>query len=157
MTFHLPDILMFSFQAAEITDISGKKCNAKHRKDVCIIQHKTFVCPGSETYLSAMLHAQEFMILNTLHFCIQKIYKLTKPRYIDLSSRRYVSLMSVLGWFSLKLLKNDCQRRVSENMYVKLKHAIRCHFNNMEPIAFVHNVVISCCCTINEHYLCEIW
>ena len=32
--------------------------------------------------------------------------------------RRYVSLMSVLGWFSLKLLKNDCQRRVSENMYV---------------------------------------
>ena len=92
MTFHLPDTLMFSFQAAEITDISGKKCNAKHRKDVCIIQHKTFVCPGSETYLSAMLHAQEFMILNTLHFCIHKIYKLTKPRYIDLSSRETFSL-----------------------------------------------------------------
>ena len=92
MTFRLPDTLMFSFQAAEITDISGKKCNAKHGKDVCIIQHKTFVCPGSETYLSAMLHAQEFMILNTLHFCIHKIYKLTKPRYIDLSSRETFSL-----------------------------------------------------------------
>ena len=53
------------------------------------------------------------------------------------------------------------EKRLSKKSFwkhvCKLKHAIRCHFNNMEPIAFVHNVVISCCCTINEHYLCEIW